>query len=288
MDEDNDLTVSADAGLLANDTDVDGDDLEAVLVSGPTNGTLSLADDGSFTYEPNDDFNGTDSFTYYATDGTLTSATITVTITVNSVNDLPVANTDAVSLSGVQATDIDVLANDTDVDTSDTLSISSFDATSNAGAAITLNTDGTLHYDPTASTTLTGGSVTSDSFTYTLTDGNTGVAVTGTVTINLNDTGTTSIVFNGDSISVSGSGATVDGSTVTLTSARTYTLSGTLNDGQVIVDSNDDEDVVIILNGVDITCSDNASDLHRQCIRRGNHFGGRHGKHRHRRKHLQL
>ena len=82
VDEDNDLTVNVDAGLLANDTDVDSDDLEAVLVSGPTNGTLTLGDDGSFTYEPNDDFNGTDSFTYYATDGTLTSATTTVTITV--------------------------------------------------------------------------------------------------------------------------------------------------------------------------------------------------------------
>ena len=259
VDEDNTLTVDAANGVLLNDSDADGDSIEAVLVSGPTNGSLTLNTDGSFTYEPNDDFNGTDSFTYYATDDNLHSAVTTVTITINSVNDSPVAAADEVTLSSVVVSDIDVLDNDTDSDTSDTLSIDSFDSTSTAGATITLNSNGTLHYDPTTSTTLTNGTVTSDSFTYTLTDGHTGVAVTGTVTVSFSaDTGTTYITFNGDSISVSGSNATVDGTTVTLTSARTYSLSGTLNDGQVIVDTDDEEDVVIILNGVNITCSDSA------------------------------
>ena len=259
VDEDNTLTVDAANGVLLNDSDADGDSIEAVLVSGPTNGSLTLNTDGSFTYEPNDDFNGTDSFTYYATDDNLHSAVTTVSITINSVNDSPVATADEVTLSSVAATDIDVLDNDTDSDTSDTLSIDSFDSTSTAGATITLNSNGTLHYDPTTSTTLTNGTVTSDSFTYTLTDGHTDVAVTGTVTVSFSaDTGTTYITFNGDSINVSGSNATVDGTTVTLTSARTYSLSGTLNDGQVIVDTDDEEDVVIILNGVNITCSDSA------------------------------
>ncbi len=62
------LTVTA-TGVLANDTDVDGDALTAVLVDGPTNGTVALNADGSFEYTPDADFNGADSFTYRANDG---------------------------------------------------------------------------------------------------------------------------------------------------------------------------------------------------------------------------
>ena len=66
------LTVAA-PGVLANDTDVDGDPLTAVLVTGPSHGTLTLNANGSFTYTPDANFNGTDSFTYRANDGTPTS-----------------------------------------------------------------------------------------------------------------------------------------------------------------------------------------------------------------------
>ncbi len=59
------LTVET-PGVLANDTDADGDSLAAVLVSGPANGTLTLNRDGSFTYTPNEGFTGTDTFTYLA------------------------------------------------------------------------------------------------------------------------------------------------------------------------------------------------------------------------------
>ena len=68
--------------------------LTATLVIGPTNGTLVLNADGSFTYTPNPDFNGSDTFTYVANDGTHDSAPATVTITVNPVNDAPVAADD--------------------------------------------------------------------------------------------------------------------------------------------------------------------------------------------------
>ena len=63
------------AGVLGNDADPDGDPLTAVLVSGPSHGTLTLNANGSFTYTPNANFNGTDSFTYRASDGTLDLAT---------------------------------------------------------------------------------------------------------------------------------------------------------------------------------------------------------------------
>src|SRR5207248_2065531 len=78
-----------------NDTDVENDPLTAVLVTGPTNGTLTLNADCSFTYSPSSNFNGSDSFTYKANDGTLDSNVATVTITINPVNDAPVANNDS-------------------------------------------------------------------------------------------------------------------------------------------------------------------------------------------------
>jgi hypothetical protein len=66
------------------------------------------------------------------------------------------------------------------------------------------------------------------------------------------------ISLEGDSITFEGSGATVSGSIVTITSAGTYSVSGTLNDGQITVDTVDGETVVLVLNGADITCSTGA------------------------------
>ena len=72
--EDTPLTVAA-PGVLANDTDPDGDPLTAVLVTGPSHGTLTLNANGSFTYTPAANYNGPDSFTYRASDGTADLAT---------------------------------------------------------------------------------------------------------------------------------------------------------------------------------------------------------------------
>src|SRR5438445_201431 len=94
--EDTTLTVAA-PGVLANDTDVDGDVLTAIVVSGPTHGTLTLGANGSISYTPAADYNGLDSFTYRANDGTANSNVATVTITVVAVNDAPVANNDSYS-----------------------------------------------------------------------------------------------------------------------------------------------------------------------------------------------
>lgn len=66
------------------------------------------------------------------------------------------------------------------------------------------------------------------------------------------------IVLNGDSIAANTDGATVDGSIVTITSAGTYSISGTLYDGKIMVDTEDEEVVRLIFNGVDITSSTNA------------------------------
>ena len=90
VDEDHTLNIGPLPGVLANDTDIDSATLTTVLASGPSNGILTLNADGSFSYTPNTDFNGTDSFSYLANDGSLDSNTATVNINVNSVNDAPV------------------------------------------------------------------------------------------------------------------------------------------------------------------------------------------------------
>ena len=65
------------------------------------------------------------------------------------------------------------------------------------------------------------------------------------------------ITLAGGSITFAGTGATVDGSTITITAAGTYVVTGTLTDGQIVVESADDGIVHLVLNGADITCSDN-------------------------------
>jgi VCBS repeat-containing protein len=171
VDEDSTLTVGA-PGVLSNDIDVDGDSLTAILVSPPANGTLTFNVNGSFTYEPDHDFNGTDSFSYQANDGTATSNVATVTIAVNSVNDAPVAENDIAETDENVPVDIDVLANDSDVD-DDTLTVISVTDGANGTVAIL---DGSVRYSPNV------GFAGEDSFTYTISDGNGGTA-TATVAV---------------------------------------------------------------------------------------------------------
>ena len=90
INEDTLLTVAA-PGVLGNDTDVDSPPASrtAVLVTGPTRGSLMLNANGSFSYTPALNYNGPDAFTYKANDGTADSNVVTVAITVTSVNDPP-------------------------------------------------------------------------------------------------------------------------------------------------------------------------------------------------------
>ena len=76
------LPVTATSGVLSNDSDPEGDPLNAQLATGPSRGTLALSANGGFTYEPERRFSGTDTFTYRATDGLANSNLATVTITV--------------------------------------------------------------------------------------------------------------------------------------------------------------------------------------------------------------
>lgn len=114
-DEDTILTTN-NPGVLDNDEDLDNDPLNAVLISCPSFGTVTLEGNGSFKYDTNKDFSGTDSFTYRANDGKVDSNIATVTITVTPVNDPPVAEAngpyqakegDKITLTATGSTDID-------------------------------------------------------------------------------------------------------------------------------------------------------------------------------------
>ena len=102
LDEDTTLSVIG-AGVLGNDSDVDGDALSAVLVDGPANGMLTWNGDGSFRYTPLANFNGVDSFTYRANDGDWIRSWSRCVLTVNAVNDGP-----SVVVPGEQTTDADL------------------------------------------------------------------------------------------------------------------------------------------------------------------------------------
>jgi VCBS repeat-containing protein len=177
-DEDVTLNVVA-SGVLGNDTDVDGDTLTAVLDTGPISGTLTLNLDGSFQYTPNTDFYGTDTFSYVANDSFVTSNVATVTITVDPVNDAPVAVDDSYTTNQNTSLNVavpGVLVNDTDTD-GDTLTASL--ETNPSNGSLTLNLDGSFEYIPDAGFTGT------DIFTYAAND-STVDSNFATVTINVN------------------------------------------------------------------------------------------------------
>ncbi|MAR08721.1 MAG: hypothetical protein CL681_01945, partial [Blastopirellula sp.] len=175
------LTVPVGTGVLQNDSDPENDALTANLISTTSNGLVQLSADGSFTYTPDADFVGSDSFVYRASDGDLVSANITVTIDVASSNVAPVAVDDSGSNfttneDTVLTTVASVLDNDTDAD-GDTLTANLLSAP--ATGSVTLNSDGTFTYTPAADT---NGDVT---FTYEATDGDLNSnAATVTITIN--------------------------------------------------------------------------------------------------------
>ena len=166
VNEDQALSVDA-PGVLDNDTDVDNDkaDLEAILVDNTGHGDLTLNADGSFSYTPDPDFFGDDSFTYKANDGTDDSNTVTVSITVNAVNDAPVAMEDSYSTDEDTTLSVDapaVLENDTDVDNAN---LTAAQVSGPDHGTLTLNADGSLSYKPNEDF------FGDDSFTYKASDG---------------------------------------------------------------------------------------------------------------------
>lgn len=144
--------------VLTNDTDADGDTLGAVLVTGPSHGTLTLNPNGTGTYTSSGSYRGTDSFTYRVSDGTAQSNVVTVTFTVNGA---PTAGDDTATVAaGQTSVDVDVLTNDADAEGDLTVTVTG----APAHGTTAVQADGTVRYTPTA------GWAGTDRFTYTVTD----------------------------------------------------------------------------------------------------------------------
>lgn len=225
---DTSLTVTA-PGVLGNDTDVDGNSLTAVLVSGPAHGTLTLYSNGAFTYTPAANYNGPDSFTYKANDGAANSNLATVSIT--AVNDPPVAQAQSISTPEDTAYSGQVVATDVD-------------STSLSYIIVAGPTHGTLSFN-----SITGAFIYTpfanyngpDSFNFKASDGQAAsnlatVSITVTAVndapVNNVPTGTQTTAKNTDLIFHAISIADVDAGSAQVTlgvTSGTLTLSGTSN-----------------------------------------------------------
>jgi len=182
--------MAVSGNVLSNDIDTDGDDLTATPASGPANGALTLDPDGGFTYSPNPDFSGEDSFTYTADDGMGGTDTATVTITIEGKNDAPDALDDTAETAENTPVSGNVLANDTDPDGDELTATLGADV---ANGELTLDPDGGFTYTPDPDFAGT------DSFTYTADDGMGGTD-TATVTITVTPANTLPVA-NGDTVS---------------------------------------------------------------------------------------
>ena len=146
-----DEDVAAELDVLDNDSDSDNtlDGASVTLLTGVSNGTLTYNNDGTFSYTPDADYNGSDSFTYTVTDPNGASDTATVSITIDAVNDAPVNTVPAdqaankntpLAISGLSVDDIDAAGGDLTV----TLAVTSGTLSVGGSATVTDNGTGTV------------------------------------------------------------------------------------------------------------------------------------------------
>jgi VCBS repeat-containing protein len=212
-------------GVLGNDSDPDGDTLSAVLASGPSHGSLTLNANGSFAYTPAANYNGPDSFTYRAGDGSLTSNLATVTIAVSAVNDPPVVT---VTAGGTCGTD----------DHSGTINLTVADVES-AATALTLSASSSNKTLVPNGNLVLAGNGAARTMAVSAVDGRSGTA---TVTVTVSD----------------GQGSGTARVTVTVGGSGKDTLTGGTGADLLLAQSNND--TLTGGNGNDLLCGDSGSD----------------------------
>jgi len=167
--------------LAANDSDADGTlDLASITITtAPTNGSIVVNADGTVDYSHDGSETLADSFSYTIMDNSgAVSNSGSVNITVNPVNDAPLANNDAFTVNEGSTTTLNLAANDSDVDgTLDLTSITITTAPTNG--FIVVNDDGSVDYTHDGSETL------ADSFSYTIMDNSGVVSNTGFINLNV-------------------------------------------------------------------------------------------------------
>ena len=214
-----DITLSA--------TDADGDSLAYLIVAGASHGTVTLSGNTA-TYTPTANYNGSDSFTFKTNDGTVDSNTATVTITINAVNDAPVATADTSTTSEDTPVTTTVLSNDSDVD-GDTLTVTGVTNPTNGAAMI--NSGTTVTYTPDEN--FNGV----DSYTYTISDGNGGTD-TATVTITVSPVNDAPVldmvsditVTELDAASITVSASDADGDSLAISNSINMPVTATFNE----------------------------------------------------------
>ncbi|ENJ1742775.1 tandem-95 repeat protein [Vibrio parahaemolyticus] len=225
--------------VLGNDTfEGDGKVVSLDTNNGPANGTVSVNPDGSVTYTPNDNYQGTDSFTYIVTSGGVSEST-TVSVDVTPVNDAPVAKDDTAITDEDTPVTIDVLPNDNDID-GDKLSIQSASVPEAQGKVEIV--DGKLVFTPAEN--FNGDA----EITYTVTDGQLTDEAKVTVTVNpVNDAPTIKV----DAVeSITEDAVSTDTVVATLTVRDTDTPEDQLT---VSLENNSNGYFVLVGNDVKLT-----------------------------------
>jgi hypothetical protein len=244
--------------VVANDRDPDGTAVHVQSVTQPAHGSVTVLTDGaaagSIRYTPAADFAGTDRFTYTAADGAGESAPATVTVSITALNDQPTASDDSGSTTEDTSVSIQAVANDADPD-GDALTVTGVGAPAHGTAAANA---GQVAYTPAANFAGT------DSFTYTVSDGN-GASATATINVTVSsvddapvaadDTATTpedtAVVIqavandtdaDGDALTVTSVGAPAHGTAVAAAGSVRYTpaanFAGTDTFTYVVTDGN--------------------------------------------------
>ncbi len=183
--------------VQVNDTDADGDVLTTSIVTAPSNGTATVVNNDSITYTPDANFSGKDTIIYQVTDPSSAYDKDTVFITVTSINDTPIANTDSVTIQEDSTLiGFNVLDNDFDTD-GDPLIINTTPIVTTLHGSLSINSDGTFIYTPT--TAYSGV----DSFRYEICDnGNPSLCAQTSVIITIIPAEDYSIEANNDTITM--------------------------------------------------------------------------------------
>ncbi len=199
------INVAVDGNVLTNDEDAEGNTQVVTSNTQPSNGTVTVNPNGTYTYEPATDFVGTDMFTYTICDNGTPQACDTANVVIevsdlpsNSENNPPVANNDTATTDVDEPVVVSVLPNDFDPD-GDTVTVTPGSATDPTNGTVVINPNGTITYTPDA------GFVGEDTFTYEICDNGTPSlcdTATVTVTVNpendINETVANDDAYNGD------------------------------------------------------------------------------------------
>lgn len=211
-------------------SDVDGDGITFALDTPASHGTATVNPNGTFSYLPNANYHGSDTFTFVVNDGTVASAPAVVTVTVDAVVDL-IANGDTFITNEDTPLSNSLATNDSTT-SGGTLAYALGTQASNGAAVV--NSNGTFTYTPNAN--FNG----SDNFSYTVTDANAGEAATRTVSITINAvadlTATNDSFATDEDAPLSNSVATNDSTTSGGT--LVYSLAGQGSHGTAAVNAN--------------------------------------------------